>query len=191
VKFEDGFLCRNCFAGFVEEGSPVQGPPLVVAGGQPGTYVVRHRVRPSIRAILNIGLFFALAWILWRTMKPTYWPSVLSLVMVLMWCRYFALYQFGRVIVTADGAGLTLTETLRLRRSPGRLERDKIDGLWVRCERDGDGFTGYYDLMVDQNGTRSLVLIGHVARLRPLVSLAEGVAACLHVPSDTRGSDFA
>ena len=66
----------------------------------------------------------------------------------------------------------------------------KIDGFWVQCGVDEYGPTGHYALMVDQHAARSRVLFGSVAGLGPLVVLAERLAVRLHVPCDTRGSDF-
>jgi hypothetical protein len=99
--------------------------------------------------------------------------------------------QLGRVKLAVDEAGLSVTETF----APGfgrvRVDRNRINGLWVRVGWDKNGPTGYYDLMIDQDGTKSVRLIGTVAKLQPLIFLCEDLAVQLGVPSDTRTNDFA
>jgi hypothetical protein len=71
-----------------------------------------------------------------------------------------------------------------------RLQRESIAGLWVQCGVDDDGPTGLYALMVDQGATRSRTLFSLTIGARPIVAIAEDLAARLSVPSDTRGSAF-
>jgi hypothetical protein len=118
------------------------------------------------------------------------WLVVLFLGFAALFVGVLLRDKFGRVLIEVNDRGLTVMDCLFGKVRSLRLDRESIDGFWVQCAVDENGPTGQFALMVDQHAVRSRVLFGSVARLGPLIVLAERLAARLHVPSDTRGSDL-
>jgi hypothetical protein len=157
------------------------------------SHLVRRQVGPA-PAWMAVAIAGAITYFSLHTKtvegKPAQWPFILSLAMFLP-AIYLALrIQFGRVKLTVEDLVLSVTETLGLRLRPLRIERARINGLWVRVEMGDDGPSGFYSLMLDQDAAKSVRLVGAVSKLRQLLFLCEDIAGQLGVPSDTRAIDL-
>jgi hypothetical protein len=149
----------------------------------------------GLRASAGLALFLVLGVLVHRVLKAGEWSSEgWSVVLLLAFAGFFfgvlLRDKFGKVFVEVNDRGLTVMDGLFGKVRPTRLDRESIDGFWVQCGVDEYGPNGHYALMVDQHAARSRVLFGSVAGLGPWVVLAERLAVRLHVPCDTRGSDF-
>ena len=189
-RLDDGYICGSCYAGFLEKGTSASGEKLVVSAERPACFVARRRVDLGVPDLLRFAVLIAIGGLTLRVASEARWLGIFFLTAVVLPVPAAIIDRFSRVILTAADDGLTIQETI-VRRHPVRIARETIDGFWVRCERDGDRLTGRYQLMIDQDGVRSLLLIGRVKRMKPLVRLSDDLAACVGVPSDTRGDDFA
>ncbi len=197
TRLDAGFCCGNCFATFLADGATASAEPLV-REVTAGCFEVRRRVGVDRGAVvmLMVSLILLGALAVSSVRQTGGDRSGLWFLMLV----FFGLAavaadgllndKFGRLSLQANQTGLTVVDGWFGWVKPRRLERDSIDGFWVRCTVDEYGRGDPYALMIDQDGKRSRELFGGAAQLCPLVVLAEKLAANLHVPSDTRGSEF-
>jgi hypothetical protein len=192
VQEGDAFLCTNCKATFLAEGTAAIGEAFLRARDAERSYqIARH---PGPRAWLAVALFFVPGALVLNHLFTTGeghsdW-GLIVLALALVGLGVGLLLRLGKVSIEVNEAELIVIDGPLGRVRPMRLQRESIEGLWVQCWVDDDGPTGLYALMVDQGATRSRTLFSLTIGARPIVAIAEDLAARLSVPSDTRGSDL-
>jgi hypothetical protein len=186
-----GFCCGNCRAGFLDDATVASGEPLVHENVA-GNYEIRRQLGAQPRAWISAALFLALGSILLKKTgesRSTGWLATVFLGLAVLQVYRLFRDRFSRILVQPSESGIVVMDGPFGRLRPTQLERQSIDGFWVKCILSENEIIGYA-LMVDQHGTRSRTVLDSVEQLTPVVILAEKLATRLGVPSDTRGGDF-